>query len=297
MNRLAFLLILALVLVAACAQASSSPPQSVTPLVTPPIVTATPTDDPTASLVVAAQAYAGAAGFDVLADVAPQIRRHEAGYEPTVLWEVSFALAGEGGDSMALRIYLDDDGQIRAVDNDLGFPEPSGAGISRAEALQRAALALGLLGLDATQDQLSVATAIPGREWIIMLSRMVDDHPVANHWASTGIAGDRVWVTLRGDGALVELYAIQPPTQPLPEPILASAELDERLASAAGLSATKLATLDPQLTWIRAIDEDGAEAAVLTLAYCATRVEPSGWEAWCVDAATGVRNVHAWAAD
>jgi hypothetical protein len=69
------------------------------------------------------------------------------------------------------------------------------------------------------------------------------------------------------------------------------------LAAAAGLSAKALRALDPQLTWIRALDDEGAEAGVLTLAYCATRVGQSGWEAWCIDAATGLPNFHNSAAD
>lgn len=303
MLRFVSLLTLALVVVAACAQGTTSPSSAITSLAMPVVTlaptegpTLAPTEDPTASLVAAARTYAVTAGFNLLADDPPQVRRHEAGYEPTVLWEVSFALAMDA-DAGALRVYLDDAGQVRVVDSDLGFPEPSGNGVSHAKALELATAALALVGLDADPDHLQIGPSIPGRQWNILLNRTVASYPVANHWASTGIAGDRAWVTLRGDGSLVELYAIQPATQPVPTQILARAELDEHLASAAGLSVKALRALDPQLTWIRALDEDGAEANVLTLAYCATRVDESGWEAWCIDAATGVRNLHNSAAD
>ena len=277
------------------AQGSVQPTSARTAL--PAAETLLPTFDQSDRIVEAARSYVAAAGFKLLTDVAPRVGRHEAGYEPSVLWEVTFALAGADGASVPLRIYLDDGAQIRMVDDDLGFPEPSGPGITRSDALDRAGLALRLVGLDAPADRLSVSTAIPGREWIILLGRSVDGYPVANHWASSGLAGDRAWVTLRGDGALVELYAIQPSTAARPAAILPPEALTERLALVAGLSGARMAALAPHLTWIRALDAQGAEASILTLSYCATQIMLAGWEAWCVDAGTGEKNAHGLGAD
>lgn len=302
MQRRVGLLTLAIWVVAACGQGTSRSPAP-TPLTTPletlaPTVgrTLTPTEDPNASLIAAARTYAVAAGFDLLPNDPPRVRRQKAGYEPTVMWEVSLALSVEGGNG-AVRVYFDDGGLVRVVESDIGFKEPSGTGVTRAEALELAAAALRLAGLEATSDQLEFGPSVPGRQWTVLLNRTVTGYPVANHWASTGIVGDRAWVTLRGDGRQVELYAVQPATQPIPVEVMANDELDKHLASAAGLSVKALRTLGPQLTWIRALDEGGAEANTLTLAYCATRTEQTGWEAWCIDASTGVRNYHSSAAD
>ena len=51
-----------------------------------------------------------------------------------------------------------------------------------------------------------------------------------------------------------------------PKPLRPS-ELDEHLALAAGLTVKGLRVLDPQLAWVPALDENGAEANELMLAY------------------------------
>jgi hypothetical protein len=168
--------------------------------------------------------------------------------------------------------------------------------ISRAEALAIAKRALALANIDAASGQLAVLTSIQGQVWTMTLSRDINGYPVANHWAATGLVGDRVWVTLNGVGGLVELYAVRPPssgsvaTLPLPQ-------LANGLAIVSGLTLAELAALDPGLIWLRPVDEAGVEASTLSLNYCVTRTDPSGWESWCIDAASGDRSAHGAGAD
>lgn len=109
--------------------------------------------------------------------------------------------------------------------------------------------------------------------------------PRCSRWLS----GDKTYLELRSDGSLAALYAIQPDNRPA-SVALSTAVLDQRLARASGVAIAELRALQHGFLWIRAQDLDsGAQNDVLSLAYCATQRSDRGWEAWCVDAATGHR--------
>ncbi|HET7182005.1 MAG TPA: hypothetical protein VFI15_07230 [Candidatus Limnocylindrales bacterium] len=259
-------------------------------------MTAAPTVDATAGLVDAALTFAEAAGYDVVSETAAVLDRHAAGYEPSVLWRVAIPVSGEAGPAI-LNVYLDDARTVRVAEAELGFPvEPNGSAISRADAIAEAVRVLGLVGIATAPHDLSIWSSIPGQLWTLGLDRDIDGHPVANHWAATGLAGDRVWVTLNGAGRLAELYAVRP-ERDIAADVLSNAELTDRLAEVAGLTQADLAVLDPSLIWLRALDQEGVESTTLSLNYCATRTGTSGWESWCVDASSGEPSAHGLAAD
>lgn len=278
--------------IAACA---SGPPRTGAPAAST-ASTDQPTADPRHALVEVARAYAVAAGFDLAQGGTPTLELAAPDFDDVTLRLVSLPLATDA-DPAVLRVYLDADRTVRVVSDGRAFTRAPGPSVSRETALAAAAHHFRLVGADVGEGTLRVAQGDLGQEWYITLDRAIDGHPVANHPMAWGIAGDRMWATLRGDGSLVSLYAIRP--EHVAQGALASNDtLAARLAAVAGVTADELVTLGPGLTWARPQDPaTGATADVLTLNYCARRVESAGWQAWCVDAASGARSVEASAFD
>lgn len=274
----------------AASQGSSSAPSQAAVSASP-----RPTAGEAGAILDAAEGFAAAAGYK-LTGAAPTLDRGSAAWEPEEMWLVSIPISSSSA-LTTLRVYLEDSREVRVAEADLSFAKvPSGSAISRDDALSAAAHALELAGIEATTGQLDVWSSIAGQQWTVMLNRTIDGYPVANHWAATGLGGDRVWAELTGDGGLAELYAVRPNAKHGSE-LMPSAQLADALSTVSGLSRANLAALAPGLIWIRALDADGIEAADLSLNYCATRTSSSGWESWCVDAGSGQPSAHSLAAD
>jgi hypothetical protein len=259
-----------------------------------PTASAEPTPDAgaDAALVAAARAYAEAAGFTLAPGAAPTLEASRPSYDDMPLRLVALPLADrEDAPDALLSVYLDDSGAVLVVEDGAGSSRPTGAAVDRDGALEAAARHFRTAGVDPSAGMLTVVKGEPGLFWYITLDRAIDGYPVANTPAMWRLSGDKAYVSLRGDGTLVDLYAIRPPSGPVPQ-VLATEVLDERLATVSGLAASELADLDPILTWVRARDpEEGVHAPVLSLGYCVTKARPDQWSGWCVDAGTGEQSV------
>ncbi len=203
------------------------------------------------------------------------------------------------GQGARLFVYFDDDRAIRVVEGTIGHGdwEPSvGAAASRAEVFRAARRALRDIGVDPGGGTLHLAAH--STDWYLTFDRRIAGYPVANAPMAWWLDGDKAYLTLRADAALEALYLIRPAHRRVPGTILSRSTLDARLAKFARVSRATLATYDPRLLWIRAFDpQTGHQDAKLSLSYCATHRWHWGWEAWCVDAATGVRTANSRAED
>ncbi len=260
---------------------TSAPPAPTTPAPSGP----PPSTVADSALVSAARAYADAAGIAIATGGTPLVGEAVPDFDTVALRQVTLpgADAGDG----PLQVFFDDAGRIGVVGIAAPDARPTGADVASDGALAAAAHQFGLVGIDPSQATLRVAGGSHGADWYVSLDRAIDGHPVANMPMLWRIAGDWAYVMLRRDGALRELYAIRPASEPAPQ-ILETGVLDAALGTIAGLTADELAVLDPALAWVRAVAPiTGETAPTLTQGYCATRVQPSGWDGWCVDAGTG----------
>lgn len=236
-----------------------------------------------ASLETAARAYAGTAGFPLAADGAATFTTAAPDFDPTGFRVVTLPLAAVTPATLA--VSFDAAGVIRVVSDSRAWTLTGATKVTKAQALAAAAEAFLQAGIDTAGSKLHVAGSKKGEFWYITLDRSVGGYPVANHPMEWGLRGDKAYVALRGDGTLVELYAIRPATAAA-RVALPAATLDTKLAKVAGISKKRLVDLAPALTWVRT---DGA--ADLSLNYCASRKDANGWTAWCVDPATGERSM------
>lgn len=240
------------------------------------------TTDP--SLLQTALALSATAGFEIAPNPAPVVTDRRPDFDPMLLRRVALPLAGEDG--LTLDVFLDPANRIRVV-SDGFYNRPMGPAASRSEILDAARRDFDLVGLDLASGEVRVAAGPVAGRWYLTFDRQIAGYDVANAPMSWWLAGDKAYLELRTDASLVNLYAIQPENRPIPD-VLATAVLEQRLATAAGISASELPTLERGPLWIRAQDAaSGIEENVLTLGYCATKRSDSSWEAWCVDAATG----------
>lgn len=222
---------------------------------------------------------------------------HEPDFDRLVLHRISLRHAH--GQGARLNIYFDEDHAIRVVESGIGHGdwEPQvGATASRAEVFRAARRALRDIGVDPASGTLRLAAH--STDWYLTFDRTIAGYPVANAPMAWWLDGDKAYLTMRADGSLRELYAIRPAHRRVPGTILDRATLDRRLAKFAKVSAATLATYDRGFLWVRTFDpETGHQGTKLSLSYCATHRWHWGWEAWCVDAATGAHSAHSGAVD
>jgi len=250
-----------------------------------PAVTPTPSSD--ARFVGIALAYASRAGFDLAADPRPKVREEEPDFERVTLHRVALRLAH--ADGAKLRVFLDDDGAIKVVEDGL-YNRPTGAPASRTAVLRAARRYLRQIGVDPASGTLHVAQHGAGH-WYLTFDREIAGYPVANAPMAWWITGDKAYLELGPDASLVEIYAIRPGHLPVPT-ILARDTLDRRLAKVAKVTRTTLATYDPALLWVLVPQPlTTLPNPELTLNYCATKRTETSWQVWCVDAGTGERTV------
>ncbi|MFN8632017.1 MAG: hypothetical protein U0838_17370, partial [Chloroflexota bacterium] len=193
----------------------------------------------------------------------------------------------EGGDgSGTLQVSFDEAGAIVAVDNQ-NLSGSIGQPIARSAVVKAAKRQLELAGisLKAATPRIQAISGANWTEWFVIYERSIGGYPVANWPMEWGLNGDKAYVDLRPDGTLAALYAIQPDAGKIPS-ILPTATLNKRLAKAANVSPSKLATYGPTLQWVRAYQDD-APLPGLTLGYCERHEWSEGWAATCVDAGTG----------
>jgi len=245
-----------------------------------------------AAMVEAAVGWARAAGFPI-ADATPTID-DQASFDWLANQRVSLGL--EGPASGALHVFFDDAGIMRAIEDESTGRSP-GRALSKSDVLDKAAGWLHSFGVDPETGTLHVASGSVGGQWDLTLDRMIDGYPVGNAPMAWWLTGDKAYVELRADGSLATLYALRPDHLPTPT-VLDQATLNTQLAAVSGLSKQKLATLDPELVWLRGPDPaTGKDRDVLSLNYCATERRELSWQAWCVDAGTGERSSVGGAAD
>jgi hypothetical protein len=187
---------------------------------------------------------------------------------------------------LPISIFLDGHGAVRAVE-DVVYGAPTGEQVSAARAERLARRYLADAGVDPESGTLRVVSDPPG-EWFVTLDRTLDGYPVANMPMSWWLSGDKVYVGMRPDGRLTQLYAV-PVEQhrPLPDPLDKRA-LQEHLAAFADRPRRDLRGLDAGFFWVQpSYGAPEGMAPELALGYCATDRKPQGWTAWCVDAGTG----------
>lgn len=270
-----------------------TPSFDVEPTQASPTTTPEPTTDP--SLLAAATAFASGAGIELLPGGSPIVTDNQRpDYDSAVLRRLSLPLPGDGG--LTFDVFFDRDGHIRVV-TDGFYNRPPGDTATKADVLTASRRYLDLAGIDVSAGELRVAAGPAAGRWYLTFDRTIDGYAVANAPMFWWLEGDKAYLELRSDASLALLYAIQPKSRPA-SAILSRAVLDGRLASAAHLSEAELRKLSPDFLWIRAQDPvSGVEQDELTLGYCATERSDSGWQAWCVDAATGEPNAHGLGAD
>ncbi len=206
-------------------------------------------------------------------------------FDQVVLHRVSLPLAHANG--ATLDVFLDAQGAIRVVEDGDAYNRPTGGAASRTEVLRAVRRYLEQIGVDPTSGTLHIAFGDVGGPWYVTFDRAIAGYPVANAPMWWWMSGDKAYLELRADASLVNLYAIRPEHLPVPI-ILDRNVLDVRLSKVAESPSEQVTTFERALLWIRAVDlETGAMAAELSLGYCQTERWDYGWQAWCIDAATG----------
>jgi hypothetical protein len=238
-------------------------------------------------LIAAALAYARGAGLEVAPDPRATIDDQDPTFALADLRRVTIQQLSPESSDLPIMVYVDHDGTVRALEEAI-YTAPMGERVSEARALRLAGRYLSDVGIDVDERMLRVVSSHPEGAWYITLDREIDGYPVANLPMSWWIDGEKIYVAMRSDGLLTDLYAVPvEERRPLPQ-LLDQATLEKRLATFAELTRRQIRRLDVGYYWVQPrFHAPEGIAPVLALGYCATDRQPDHWAAWCVDAGTG----------